>query len=334
MESFNLNEEESVYLLLIIQKIEKVISIEDDLKLQAWRNLSSENNSFYQEIVDTENSLSLLSVYQKLQVNPSLENLHHKLNISKKAKPEKYLNKLKSFSPKHWLGIAASISIITFSILYFYHLKDIVTISTTNLNTKNIALPDGSTIFLNNNTEVTYSKSKFITLRELKLSKGECFLNIVHQPDKPFSIEYKDIKVTDVGTSFNFKVSKNQVIVNVQTGEVKLNIVNKPIDINAKAGEFVSYDWSNQRIVKEKISDLNFKAFVDHHLYFNDSSLEEVVKTLEEVYHRQIIIENEALKSKKLTAEFKDQKFEDILLVIAKTLDINIQTKNDIVYLD
>lgn len=334
MESFNLKDEESVYLLLILQKIEKVISTEDDLRLQAWRNLNSKNDSFYQDILNADDSLALLKVYQELQVNQSLEHLHRKLNISEEIKSNKDQNKLIKLSTKHWIGIAASITMITFSLFYFYHLKDTVTISTTSFNTKNVELPDGSTIFLNNNTEVSYSKSNFKTKRELKLSKGECFLNIVHQPDKLFSIEYKDIKVTDVGTSFNFKVSKNQVIVNVQTGEVKLNIVDKPIGVNAKAGEFVSYDLYNQKMIKEKISDLNFKAFIDHHLYFKDSSLEEVVKTLEEVYHKKIIIENETLKSKKLTAEFKDQKLEDILLVISKTFGISIKSENDIVYLD
>lgn len=334
MESFNLNEEESVYLLLMIQKIEQVITDEDDLKLQVWRNLNSENYSFYQNIMDTEDSLSLLKVYQELQVNQSLENLHRKLNISEEWQSTKYLNRFTSFSPKQWLSIAASITLITFSIFYFYHLKDIVTISTTRLSTKNILLPDGSTIFLNSNTEVSYSKSDFKAKRELKLTKGECFLNIVHHPDKIFSITYKDIKVTDIGTSFNFKVSQNQVVVNVQTGEVKLDIINKPNALHVKAGEFVSYDLSDQSIIKKKISDLNFKAFIDHHLYFNNSSLEEVVKTLEEVYHKKIMIENEALRSKKLTAEFKNQKLEDILLVIAKTLNINIQTKNGVVYLD
>lgn len=334
MESFNHNDEESLYFFLILQKMEKTISDEDDLKLQVWRELNPNNNSLYKEIMKTDDALTLLKVYQELQVNQSLENLHHKLNISTKLRSENYQQKIRTVSLRKWIAIAASLSIIFLSIFFFYVSNDLVTLKTNELSTKNVKLPDGSTIFLNVNTEVSYSKSKFATTRALKLTKGECFLNIIHHPNKIFYISYKDVKVIDIGTSFSFKVYKDKVTINVQTGEVKLKIKNKPVSTNVKAGEYVSYFLNNQKIIKKTNDDLNFKAFVDHHLYFNDSYLPEIAKTLEEIYHKKIIIRNKALMAKKLTAEFNNQTFDDILMVITNTLNIKAQNINGRIYLD
>lgn len=67
-----------------------------------------------------------------------------------------------------------------------------------------ISLPDGSQVWLNADSKLTYTEDFGEKKRELSLT-GEAFFDVVKNPDKPFIIHVDKASVRVLGTSFNVK---------------------------------------------------------------------------------------------------------------------------------
>lgn len=332
MDDLNLNKEESEYLELILQALEGVISVENAGRLKAWRLLSAANNTFYLDIINLQESMDLLRVYKTLNPEKSLKDLHKKIDADPLIKI-KERSKIQNIHLKRWIGVAASVLIASVVAFYFIKQNDIVSLQTTATSVKNFVLPDSTTIYLNANSEINYSKSGFMKKRKLNLLKGEAFLIVAHDPARPFSIQHKSLIITDIGTSFNVKTSQNQTTVSVNSGQVKLTAGNTVAETILNAGEAAYYAASDNSIRKEEIRDPNYKAYTDHRIYFSSTPLPQVIRTLRSIYHKRIEIESEDIKTRKFTGEFKGQKLKDILSVLSESLKIDIITKNKVILL-
>ncbi len=333
MQRFNINSEKSKYLVLILEDLEGSISAQDADQLKRWRLENPDNNSFYKEIAELQGDLELLQLYKKLKPEESLEALHKKLDFNQSGKIERG-KKIRNIQFKRWIGIAASFLIVSFIALYFTKNKDLVSLKTGDGTQKSYTLPDGTKIYLNANTEVNYSKSKFNNSRKLKLIKGECFLNVVHNPAKAFSIQHSDLEVTDIGTSFNIKENQHQIAVAVNSGQVKLHVKGKATETILNPGEEGFYGLADKTVRKDRIQDPNYKAYTDRNISFNNTSLPLVAKTLESVYHKKIVIQSNDLKTRKFTGGFRNQRLKDVLLVLTETLQINMNIKKGVIYLE
>lgn len=65
-------------------------------------------------------------------------------------------------------------------------------------------LPDGSTVWLNAGSKISYSSDFSGPVRHVTL-QGEAFFDVVKQPDRPFIVHAADIDIKVLGTAFNVK---------------------------------------------------------------------------------------------------------------------------------
>jgi len=140
---------------------------------------------------------------------------------SKIAKPKNRLSHL-----YHRMVKIAAIAIIflgiTFLASYLINTGSISQVAAKG-EKKTILLPDGSLVFLNSKSSISYSKD-FKNKRELKLT-GEAYFEVKKNPERPFLVETEKIKTRVLGTSFNIKAYKNsQTMVSVNTGKVEVDI--------------------------------------------------------------------------------------------------------------
>jgi len=115
-----------------------------------------------------------------------------------------------------WLVAGVIVAGITFAYLRFPGMRDTMAgsavtdpgatnmISTHNGSRTNVVLPDGSQVWLNAGSKITYNKSYGNTLREVNLT-GEAFFDVIHNAEKPFIIHTARIDIKVLGTSFNVK---------------------------------------------------------------------------------------------------------------------------------
>jgi hypothetical protein len=90
-------------------------------------------------------------------------------------------------------------------------------------------LPDGSSVWLNASSNLTYDKDFGKELREVNLT-GEAFFDVVKDPSHPFIIHTKVIDVKVLGTEFNVKAYPNDAFTETSLirGSVEITVKNRP----------------------------------------------------------------------------------------------------------
>lgn len=77
-------------------------------------------------------------------------------------------------------------------------------VATRNGSRTSLYLPDGTHVWLNAGSRITYNKNFGAAMREVNLS-GEAFFDVAHDPASPFIIHTSRIDIRVLGTSFNVK---------------------------------------------------------------------------------------------------------------------------------
>ncbi len=102
------------------------------------------------------------------------------------------------------------------------------TIETQARERRRVTLPDGSTLFLNENTQVEVKSA-----RRLLVRAGEIFVEVVPQhlieSKSPFVVETPHKNITALGTKFLIKANKAETDVLVTQGKVKVSGVKEPV---------------------------------------------------------------------------------------------------------
>lgn len=167
------------------------------------------------------------------------------------------------------------------------------TIVATTENQKNlqVTLPDGSNIFLNRNTRLSYRENFGRHGRNVALS-GEAFFEITHDENNPFTIDAGKVRIKVLGTSFNVITSNpdSAVEVFVKTGKVMVsdnegtkNLILDPGDIGTmNSGS--SEKWLND--------DPNYMAWNNGVLIYDRQTLDVVFRDLKKVYNMDVVVDN------------------------------------------
>jgi len=95
----------------------------------------------------------------------------------------------------------------------------------------NLVLPDGTRVWLNAGSRITYDKNYGTTIREVGLT-GEAFFDVAHNSGKPFVIHTARIDIRVLGTSFNVKSypSDKTTETTLVRGSIEVSIKDRPTE--------------------------------------------------------------------------------------------------------
>ncbi|WP_221390339.1 FecR family protein [Dyadobacter sp. NIV53] len=190
-----------------------------------------------------------------------------------------------------WSTVAAAVVILGF---FFWVDKNKTNTPETNTisvhaplgKTLAINLPDGSHVWLNAGSSMTYPKSFTAKTREVILKEGQAFFDIVHQSKRPFIVHAKSLDITVLGTSFDVKAYKNDpdIKVTVKTGKVGVTLIDKPNQpaMMLLPAEQVTVPEKTAKIQITEISKPAIAPWKENRLVFEDEMLSEVFRVLEE----------------------------------------------------
>lgn len=185
-------------------------------------------------------------------------------------------------------------------------------------------LPDGSNVFMNKNSEISYEVADNGT-RRVSL-KGEAYFEVKHDAEKPFVIHVNDLIIEDIGTAFNVKAipGSNLVEVIVESGEVKFYTPDDP-GLNLTQGESAIYNTIEKRFSKSALpAQENATSYRTRLFRFVETPLKQVVAQLNAVYDTDIRVADEATGNLRLSVVFNNEQPDLIVSIIAETLDLEV----------
>lgn len=195
-----------------------------------------------------------------------------------------------------------------------------------------IALPDGSTIFLNRNTKVTYNNDFIRQGRKVTLS-GEAFFDIVPDETSPFTVDAGNASIKVLGTSFSVLTSNDnsEVEVFVQTGKVLLSGNSGTNNLVVDPG-YIATVGAGQ--IESKLNtDPNYLSWNTGRLVYTDQKLSNVFTDLKKVYGIGITTEDSAIPDLSITTTFENQSHETIMLIICTTFNLSFTRDGNVYHL-
>jgi transmembrane sensor len=235
--------------------------------------------------------------------------------------------------------------------------KTISQITTKNGSKTNLLLPDGTKVWLNAGSSITYDSSYGKTLREVVLS-GEGYFDVVKNKEKPFIIHAAKINIKVLGTQFNVKSypTDNTTEASLIHGSIEVTFRDKPDKkIILKPNEKIVVDnESNADDVSSTIQQTNLKkvhevpgvdvkkltyeyktgtiietSWVDNKLIFQDEPFDEIARQLERWYGVSIIFKTNHLKEERLTGSFRNETVRQALDALKFTASFNYGIDNN-----
>lgn len=246
----------------------------------------------------------------------------------------------KRFRLRQLLQVAAvliGVLIVTFLVLNRETPVELALYETSKNERTEIKLPDGSTVWLNENSTLSYEPN--FTPRVITL-EGEAFFDVQHlDEDHPFEIQSGDTKTTVLGTSFNVRAypKEDEVAVTVETGTVVLE--NKKVKkvaqkVILKAGESGVFKKKELNVRKTEESISNADAWKKQQLVFEeDASIREWVDVLERYFDLEIKVENPKILDCPLGGQYPNPDIDQLIEVLKFSLGIEInQTENTLIF--
>ena len=198
-----------------------------------------------------------------------------------------------------------------------------------------IHLSDGSTIYLNAESSITYPQKFSDSLRIVEL-KGEAFFEVSHDKIKPFIVRTGSIDVRVLGTSFNVQAFEemDNTVVSLSSGKVELEghrgNPNTNDSVVLLPGQSINYNNKNNAFGEVSTFDpvLEF-GWKDGILAFDNASVSEVVETLERWYNVDIQLQNYHGTDWQYKARHDNESLELVLKSIAynESIDFDIEGK-------
>lgn len=193
----------------------------------------------------------------------------------------------------------------------------------TKAETKKIQLPDGSVVWLDQNSSLSFP-GQFRDTRDIKLN-GEAFFEVVKDPKHPFVISSAGTVTKVLGTSFNIRAyaSEQNVEVSVVTGRVSFADSASEQRLILLPGDMGRYKIAQRNMNKTKVAP-NSMAWKTGTLIFDRALLPDVMTDLERYYNISLNIKEQSPAKISFTGKFEKQPLNSALDILRSSLGLRI----------
>lgn len=194
-----------------------------------------------------------------------------------------------------------------------------------------IVLDDGSEIQMNVDSRLVIPADYGEKVRSIELT-GEAYFDIEPQ-ERPFLVYTEKFVIRITGTEFNVRSYKEdgEKSVVVTEGSVSVEAGDGGHGEVAHLGQGDIARWS-QATSEEGVLSIDhaqggpYIGWLQNHLEFDATPLNEVVRELERWYNTDIRLSDPDLGSLRMTADFENESLYEVLEVLRVTLDLEYET--------
>jgi transmembrane sensor len=260
--------------------------------------------------------------------------------------------------------IAASCVLLVVAVKLFFPLNSTSAqaaqksqVNTRKGSKSHIVLPDGTSVWLNGDSKISYPASFQGEIREVSLT-GEAFFDVAANPRKPFIIHTGSMDVKVLGTVFNVRSYPGEMTTETSllhglievtlNGKEKKKIILKPNEkitvLNSdESYQKTSLNGSRKAAQEEEdiplltITKMHFSAkdstnpetsWVHNKLSFDNEKMDRVFSKIEQWYNIEIKLEDDSMQLKHFTATFENKSLKDVMEALALALNFTYAEKN------
>ena len=218
-----------------------------------------------------------------------------------------------------------------------------------------VQLPDGSQVWVNSGSHLTYEGNFKGNTREVQLD-GEAYFDVAKDASRPFIVHTSGIDIKVLGTAFNVKAYKTEPTIEATLIHGSIEVINKSQPGSAKImlkpheklvyNKYVIKDIKDYKadiqpvadsfsiIIKplgKNIADNDIveTAWVYNKLIFEDERFADLALKMERWYNVKISIENEKLKDYRISGTFVNETAEEAVKALQLLVPFSYSIKNN-----
>jgi transmembrane sensor len=188
--------------------------------------------------------------------------------------------------------------------------------------TRQIVLPDGSTLELNAGTEIHYSKLFDARERLVELTRGEAFFQVVADAARPFVVISGDVRTKVLGTSFDIRAYREE-------GRVRVAVLSGKVAVGDRVlekGMLARMDSSGV-VVGRFDGEEEVAAWKQGGLYFKDASFEQIAFEVANKYNIPLI-NRSSKRVWSYTGFFRSESLQEVVETICQTENLQYRFSN------
>ncbi|HEY0653645.1 MAG TPA: FecR domain-containing protein [Chryseosolibacter sp.] len=313
---------------LILRFLKKEASTEELYELQTWLAQDPENLKYF-DLLNAQFQNEVVS--QRLTPEYVGESWQKLNNRFKRNKSTPVVRLLRS----NVFRVAASLAvfgIVIWQLVFNRKLEvasspqDKIVLNSNNRNAP-IVLPDSTLVWLNANSTIEYAPT-FSENREVLL-KGEGFFDVRKKGKQTFVVKTAHFSIQVRGTRFNVQAYESQYEnATLEEGSIELKLNGENQSYEMAPGDQITINNTAQTVERKKVNPLNFTAWKEEKLVFDNTRLSDIVLKIENRYKVDIVIDDSLAYRERMTMTIEHEPIEEILEMIHLSSQLNYRIEN------
>lgn len=310
----------------LIAYIRNEVSPEEKAEIEAWACLSAENEKTLSDIARI-----YYAARQGLfsQTRWDTEKAYRK--IANRIKRRRFTLRI------DWRIAAAAVAAV-FVInagIWILRLPDTrgsIVLSSNDEKKVEYTLPDGTVVYLNRNSSLTFPVRYEKRERRVALD-GEGYFEVAHDPEKPFVVTTRnDVEIRVLGTKFNLEAYGSDSIVRASLleGRISMHIgdgTSEGRELFMVPNDEICFNTRTDQVIRTNDDLLSGIEWMNNIFVFRDTPLPEVIRQLSHNFGVNFTIEDNELRSYLFTGTFDNRELSLILeyMKISSGIDLRIE---------
>lgn len=197
-----------------------------------------------------------------------------------------------------------------------------------------IVLQDGTVVWLNAGSKLSYTEAFSHQDRNVRLD-GEGYFEVTRNEKLPFIVNTTDINVKVLGTRFSVKAYDDEENIEVILAEGTVNLLNMKNSerfLTMKPEQQAIYNRKSGKTELRKVPASQADNWTTGAHFFNELTLEQIVRQLEKSFDVPFIFRNEDKKNLTFYGDFRNEdSLDDILMIMSSSGKFRYRKTHDII---
>ncbi|MCF8307467.1 MAG: DUF4974 domain-containing protein [Bacteroidales bacterium] len=202
-----------------------------------------------------------------------------------------------------------------------------------------LKLSDGTELWLNGESELTYPESfTGLDTRSVNLT-GEAFFKVKASKSQPFVVNTGNMKVEATGTAFNVMDYQDEPIARTVLMEGKVDITNperhpsRDFKTSLTNNQMLTYHTEDKTFSKKFVNARQHSSWREGKLIFDNAPLMEVILRLEHWYGIDFHVNENLKKSNRYTMKLENDSIQEVLRILKMTTPMGYKIDGNDIYL-
>ena len=196
-----------------------------------------------------------------------------------------------------------------------------------------VLLPDGTEVWLNSHTQLSYTTDYGKKERRVDL-EGEAYFEVAKDKEHRFVVRAGGMDVEALGTTFNVKAYKEDktLTTTLLEGKVRTTIGQKEAILYPD--QQVEYNKEKGTLQVSRPENAVYASMWRHgELAFSGETLEEIASLFQRLYNVEVRFDSDKIKQYRFSGVIKNNSLENVIELISLTAPIEYVVKKDTIVL-